>query len=95
MRSLVPNEKKSASSAISSARRAARGVSIMVPMSTLIFFLALAAVAASAMASSVQPRAKPSSSRVTVSGIMISTIGLPPFLVRSAAASIRARTCMA
>ncbi len=34
VRSFVPKEKKSASSAISPATRAARGVSIMVPMST-------------------------------------------------------------
>ena len=34
VRSLVPNEKKSATSAISSARMAARGVSIIVPIFT-------------------------------------------------------------
>ena len=50
---------------------------------------------AAATASSTQPRARPSSSRLTVSGIMISTTGVPPAVTRSAAASIRARTCMA
>ena len=49
----------------------------------------------SATASSTQPRASASSSRVTVSGIMISTIGCPPSATRWRAASIRARTCMA
>ena len=39
VRSLVPKEKKSATSAISSARTAARGVSIMVPMVTARPFL--------------------------------------------------------
>ena len=47
------------------------------------------------MASSTHDRASASSSRVTVSGIMTSTLGLPPAATRSAAASIRARTCMA
>ena len=94
VRSLVPKLKKSASSAISSARSAARGVSIIVPMDDLRLLLRAPAVA-SAMPSSTQRRASASSSRVTVSGIMISTIGLLPSAVSSAAASIRARTCMA
>ena len=107
MRSLVPNEKNSASSAISAARSAARGVSIMVPMSTSRAPLAAGALAplrpldgvpssrAVATAASTHDRASAISSRVTVSGIMISTMGCPPAATRSRAASISARTCMA
>ena len=107
VRSLVPKEKKSATSAISPARRAARGVSIIVPMVTSSLpRLAVPALApldglgagsllTSATASSTQPRASASSSRVTVRGIMISTMGCPPSATRWRAASISARTCMA
>ena len=93
VRSLVPKEKKSAASAISSALSAALGVSIMVPMVTSTG-LSMPLVA-SLTASSTQPLARASSSRLTVSGIMISTTGRPPAATRSAAASIRALTCMA
>ena len=48
-----------------------------------------------AMASSTQPRASSISSRVTVSGIMISTTGFLPAAWSSTAASMSARTCMA
>ena len=54
-----------------------------------------AAASASAMAASTQERARAISSRDTVRGIMISTMGWPPAATRSRAASIRARTCMA
>ena len=90
----MPKQKKSASSAISSARSAARGVSIIVPMATLGFFFTLAV--ASAMASSAQPRAI---------GQLLAGDGerdhdlddraCRPRLTRSAAASMSARTCMA
>ena len=49
----------------------------------------------SARTSSTQLRASANSSRVTVSGIMISTIGSYPLAATSSAASISARTCMA
>ena len=88
----MPNEKKSASSAISSARIAARGVSIIVPMITSGFFFS--PLPARSISSSTQVRARCSSSRVTVSGIITSTIGFLPRLRRLAAASIRARTCI-
>ena len=79
VRSFVPKLKKSATSASSSARRAARGVSIIVPMVTLGRFalrpFGEGRELMSDSTSSTQPRASASSSRVTVSGIMISTIG--------------------
>ena len=93
VRSLVPKLKKSATSAISSARTAARGVSIIVPI--VMSSLRRDPCIASAIASVTQPRASAISARVTVSGIMISTTGLPPALARSSAASTSARTCMA
>ncbi len=89
----MPKLKKSATSAISSARRAARGVSIMVPMVTSR--RRRDPFRACEMASVTQPRASTISSRLTVSGIMISITGLPPALARSSAASMSARTCMA
>ena len=93
VRSLVPKLKKSASSANSSARKAARGVSIMVPMDTLGFLVE--PLVASAIPLTTHERARAISSRVTVSGIMTSTMGLPPLAARSAAASMSACTCMA
>ena len=89
----MPKLKNSANSAISSARTAPRGVSIIVPMVTSIGFFT--PLVASAIASSTQPRAASISGPLTVSGIITSTIGLPFLATRSAAASIRARTCMA
>ena len=103
----MPKEKKSASSAISPANRAARGVSTMVPMVTSTWpvgaglaprpfdGLALPSAATSATASSTHWRARASSWRLTVRGIMISTTGCPPSATRWRAASISARTCMA
>ena len=49
----------------------------------------------SAIPLTTQDRANASSSRVTVSGIITSTIGLPPLAAHSAAASMSACTCMA
>ena len=65
----------------------------MVPMETLGFFAD--PFVASAIPFTTQERANANSSRVTVSGIMTSTIGLPPLATRSAAASINACTCIA
>ena len=93
VRSLVPKLKKSASSAISSAHSAARGVSIIVPMvMSGLFFMPFSA---SSISACTQLRASASSSRVTVSGIITSTIGFLPFLRSTAAAASSALTCMA
>ena len=54
---------------------------------------AVAAVVSS-MADSTHERARASSSRLTVSGIITSITGVPPAATRSAAASISALTCM-
>ena len=101
VRSLVPKLKKSASSASSSARNAARGVSIIVPMVTfgrdtfLPLFIGAGRVAFSRNTSSTHERARASSSRVTVRGIMTSAMGLNPSLDTWSAASMSARTCIA
>ena len=89
VRSFVPNEKKSAYSAISSARSAARGSSIIVPQRYSI------AGASSSITRSVSSRSRRSSSWNATSGCMISTSGASP--VRSCtafAARAIARTCI-
>ncbi len=89
----MPKLKKSDASAISSARRAARGVSIIVPIVMFgFFFIPASAVSTSAC---TQLLASAISSRVTVSGIMISTIGFLPISRSLAAADSSARACMA
>ena len=93
VRSLVPKEKNSATSAISPATRAARGSSIIVPHSTWSSWPASLRIWRATGSSS--SRTWDSSSRVAASGIMISTIGLPPSALTLAAASMMARTCMA
>ena len=88
VRSLVPNEKKSAVSAISSARMQARGSSIIVPQR-------YSTDGSSAATRSVSARRRRSSSPKPTSGSMISTSGGVP--VRSAtarAARTIARTCI-
>ena len=72
----MPKEKKSATSAISSARSAARGVSIIVPivMSQAARHRASSRSATALLHPAAGERAAPR--RLTVSGIMISTIGL-------------------
>jgi hypothetical protein len=89
VRSFVPKEKKSACSAISSARTHARGSSIIVPhrYST--------SGASSSATRTVSSRSRDSSSAKPTSGCMISTSGAS--LVRSrtaAAARTIARTCI-
>ena len=83
VRSFVPKEKKSACSAISSARTHARGSSIIVPTR---YSISRAACSSSADGrSSVSSRRRRSSSAKPTSGCMISTSGASP--VRSSTAS--------
>ncbi len=84
VRSLVPKEKNSADLAMSPAVTAARGTSIIVPMSawTSLPVSALTSASTCSAASLVIS----SSCTVATSGIMISGRGSPPALTRSAAA---------
>ena len=86
VRSLVPKEKNSAASAISSAVTAARGSSIMVPILCGTVDPALAR-STSAATARITARTSASSRTVATSGIMISGRGSPPASIRSAAAS--------
>ena len=89
VRSLVPNEKKSAYSAISSARSAARGSSIIVPQRYST------SSASSAAVRIVISRSRCSSSAKPTSGCMISTSGASPVLSwTTLAARMIARTCI-
>ena len=92
VRSLVPKEKKSATSAISPAVIAARGTSIMVPTvnGTLIDALSMTARAVCSMSS----RRMRSSAAVPASGIMISGNTLTRSRASSQAAWMMASTCM-
>mmetsp|Transcript_32478 Transcript_32478/g.51976 ORF Transcript_32478/g.51976 Transcript_32478/m.51976 type:complete len:481 (+) Transcript_32478:363-1805(+) len=92
VRSLVPKEKNSASEAIWSDRRAARGISIIVPTryATVTFFSANTAAAVSRIIA-VWCR---SSATVPTSGTMMSGCTSPPAACTAHAASIMARTCM-
>ncbi len=80
--------KKSACLAMASATIAARGVSIIVPISSV------EVIPSSSAACTTQLRASASSSAETVRGIITSTIGLPPAATRSRTASSSARTCI-
>ena len=93
VRSLVPNEKNSATCAIWPAVSAARGTSIIVPIS--VCTLVPVSAATSASTRSVSSRATSSSCTAPTSGIMISGCGSPPAATRSAAACAIARTCIA
>ena len=85
VKSFVPKEKKSACRAISSARNAARGSSIIVPQRNSI------SGASSAITSTVSSRSRRSSSAKPTSGIMISTSGCSGTAL---AARAIARTCI-
>mmetsp|Transcript_1000 Transcript_1000/g.3684 ORF Transcript_1000/g.3684 Transcript_1000/m.3684 type:complete len:276 (+) Transcript_1000:454-1281(+) len=92
VRSFVPKEKKSACAEISSARSAARGISIIVPT--------LYAISIPRSANTLLVTARTSvvcclsSSTVPTSGIMISGTGSAPSRLASHAASMMARTCI-
>ena len=89
----MPNEKKSAASAIRSAVSAARGSSIMVPTR---YSIGAPASANTALAMrSTWARVMSSSRLVPISGIMISgTTGAPVSRPISSAASKMARACI-
>ena len=95
VRSLVPKEKKSASLAISSAVRAARGISIIVP--TLYFMEEPAALMMASAVSTTTPLTYLSSLTSPTRGIMISGTmvqsGCLAWTFR--AALMTARVCMA
>ena len=82
----MPNEKKSASPAISSAVSAARGTSIMVPMR-----MPRPPPCSCSITSSVSARSRRSSSAKPISGSMISTPLAPATAI---AARTIARTCI-
>ena len=88
VRSLVPNEKKSAWIARSSARRAARGVSTMVPTGRA------SPMADVAISSRTQPRTSTSSDAVATRGSITEACGSDPAARASATAAHRARTCI-
>jgi hypothetical protein len=93
VRSLVPKEKNSAASAISPARSAARGSSIMVPTwySTVT---PVSPCTASAMAT-MRALTRSSSALVMTSGTITSgTTGSPVWRPASTAASKMARACI-
>ena len=90
----MPNEKKSATSAISPAVTAARGTSIIVPHSRCSIRCPASSITFPAAGSS-SCRICSSSGLVATSGIMISTFGSPPSALTAVAASRMARTCMA
>ena len=89
----MPNEKKSAYSAISPARSAARGSSIIVPIE--ISSSRAGSSSSSAMTSSTSARMRRSSSAKATSGIMISTWAASPRPARASAPRTIARTCIA
>ena len=92
MRSFVPKEKKSASLAISDADKAARGVSIIVPIRGKS--LRPEAFTVSAISSSIQLRIICNSFFSTTNGIIISTEGSLPSPTRSEIALVIDRACM-
>ena len=92
VRSLVPNEKNSAVSAISSAVRAPRGISIIVPTRYLIF-CPVSFCTNSATRCTISTWLSSSFLKPT-SGIMISGFTLMPAFCTLAAASKTARACI-
>lgn len=92
VRSLVPNEKKSADWAISSAVTAARGSSIIVPIG--ISSSTPSASATSAIVCSAKARNLSSSGFTDTRGIIISGLGSRPCFFNCAAAVAIARICI-
>ncbi len=93
VRSFVPNEKNSAASAISAARRAARGSSIMVP-TWYAKVAPVSSMTAFAMAS-MRALTKSSSGLAITSGTITSGVtGSPVFAAAWIAASKMARACI-
>ncbi len=94
VRSLVPNEKNSAD--VGDAIRDQRGARRLDHRADeVVQVVDLRGSASTASASSrTHPSSSFSSGSLTISGIMISTIGLPPACLRVTAACISARTCM-
>ena len=88
VRSLVPNEKKSAWVARSDASRAALGVSIMAPTGTGSF------TPQPSTSSSTHPRTRASSAAVDTMGSMTAAWAWDPAAAASSSAPSSARTCI-
>ena len=93
VRSLVPNEKNSATSAISPAIE--RGAGRLDHRADEVVDRArLRRANVTSATSRTQPSSERELGSVTMSGIMISTLGSPPARLRASAASRIARACM-